>query len=659
LVQLDEPPLDNALFVALEQQIAWHDSLIKQQQFEGAALLPCASQCMLDLLVQVRECMHEADLNAHLNASGPRPAVPPPTPWTSTLPFMSDVAELSALTKWLLEPIGNVCPRVSVRLAYRASQQTTINWQIFAEWGGVAMDAKLVGLIEKVTNGGGLNVRPGQLQTVGEQAKELGNAFEPYAANELTFRAALLHRFNQLLARHLPLVHTGLARKGDSTLGGRICKLRAAVLTEIKSGALEQALSSTTSDSDAMIVLLNRFKAMKQRPRADAEGSGVGTLFVQLHTQIGRVKPRALCRQDKAFRCNFVGEAADDHGGPYREAIASICSELQSPALPLFIRCPNGVHGVGAHRDAYVPNPSAVSSQQIDWFFFVGQLLGLALRQKETQLALSLPSVVWKQLVAQPMDASDLEAFDAMCLQSLDKLRHIDDEGVDASTFSDVIFETFVTQLSDGSDVALLPGGAGLEVTYDGRLEFCDLVQQARLHEASQQCDAILQGLSSLVPQRLLSLFTWDQLELLACGSKDIDIEVLRSKTKYGVGVSPAQRHVRYFWQTLKKFSPERRALFLRFVWGRTRLPATAREWGDVRFTLHTRHTSSPDSSFPVAHTCFFSMELPAYSTAAITYEKILYAISNCQDIDIDTTTSARENRERHVEESDDETVAV
>jgi len=516
-----------------------------------------------------------------------------------------------------------------------------------------------VALIEKVTNGGGLNVRPGQLQTVGEQAKELGNAFEPYTANELTFRAALLHRFNQLLARHLPLVHTGLARKGDSTLGGRICKLRAAVLTEIKSGALEQALSSTTSDSDAMIVLLNRFKAMKQRPRADAEGSGVGTLFVQLHTQIGRVKPRALCRQDKAFRCNFVGEAADDHGGPYREAIASICSELQSPALPLFIRCPNGVHGVGAHRDAYVPNPSAVSSQQIDWFFFVGQLLGLALRQKETQLALSLPSVVWKQLVAQPMDASDLEAFDAMCLQSLDKLRHIDDEGVDASTFSDVIFETFVTQLSDGSDVALLPGGAGLEVTYDGRLEFCDLVQQARLHEASQQCDAILQGLSSLVPQRLLSLFTWDQLELLACGSKDIDIEVLRSKTKYGVGVSPAQRHVRYFWQTLKKFSPERRALFLRFVWGRTRLPATAREWGDVRFTLHTRHTSSPDSSFPVAHTCFFSMELPAYSTAAITYEKILYAISNCQDIDIDTTTSARENRERHVEESDDETVAV
>ena len=48
------------------------------------------------------------------------------------------------------------------------------------------------------------------------------------------------------------------------------------------------------------------------------------------------------------------------------------------------------------------------------------------------------------------------------------------------------------------------------------------------------------------------------------------------------------------------------------FVWGRTRLPATPQEWGDVRFTLHTRHTSTPDQAYPVAHTCFFSLELPA-----------------------------------------------
>ena len=342
-----------------------------------------------------------------------------------------------------------------------------------------------------------------------------------------------------------------------------------------------------------------------------------------------------------------MGESADDHGGPYREVMVEITNELQSDALPLFIRCPNGVNGVGEYRDAFVPNPSAASNVHMDRFYFLGQLLGLALRQKETQLGLTLPSAVWKQLVAEPMDASDLEAFDAMSKQSIDKLRHIDKEGIDAESFADVIFETFTAQLSDGSEVSLLPNGAALDVTFDNRHEFCDALLNARLHEATLQCDAMLQGLSYLIPQRILTLFTWQQLELLACGSREIDLELLRTKTKYGVGVSPTQRHVRYLWQVLRKFSQENRAKFLRFVWGRTRLPATPAEWGDLRFTLHTRHTPNADAAYPVAHTCFFSLELPAYSSYAICHERLLYAITNCLAIDIDTTTSARENRAR------------
>eukprot|EP00966_Prymnesium_polylepis_P252213 5830892-Prymnesium_polylepis.1 len=236
----------------------------------------------------------------------------------------------------------------------------------------------------------------------------------------------------------------------------------------------------------------------------------------------------------------------------------------------------------------------------MEWLCFVGQMLGLALRQRETQLNLSLPSVTWKQLVAQPMDADDLSGFDAMCRQSLDKLRFIDQEGVDADLFGDIIFETFTSQLSDGSEVELLPNGGEVAVTFENRLDFCRDVLHARLHESQRQCDAILQGIASVIPQRVLSLFSWHQLELLACGKSEIDLEALRSRTKYGVGVSPGQRHVRYFWTTLRRFTPEQRALFLRFVWGRTRLPASAAEWGDTRFTLHTRQSSSPDTTFPV-----------------------------------------------------------
>ena len=77
-------------------------------------------------------------------------------------------------------------------------------------------------------------------------------------------------------------MHTGLSRKIE-TLGGRVCLLRGVVYLETKLAALEHALSTTISDSDATTVVLNRFKASKQRSRAEAEHSGQGTLFVQMH----------------------------------------------------------------------------------------------------------------------------------------------------------------------------------------------------------------------------------------------------------------------------------------------------------------------------------------------------------------------------------------
>ena len=637
-VHLGEPPFDHAVFLAIEQHVGWHDMLLKQHlPLEGTALLPCATQCMLDLLVECRERLT---------------SMSPPAPWISSLPCMSEVSELSALTKWLLMPSEYACPRTSLRLAARSSGEQSVDPRAYDKW-TTSLDAQLVDLVSKAHHGSSaLNLRATQIATISEAAREASSTIRAWSHGQVSMRLGLLQRFNQLLTRNIATVHTGMPRKLE-TLGGRLCMLRGAILLETKLNALEQALASTVSDVDATPVVLNRFKASRLRARAEADHSGVGTLFVQLQEQLGRIKPRALFRHDKAFRANLSGENADDHGGPYREALAHIVTELQSDALPLLIRCPNGQNGVGEHRDTYVPNPSATSSVHMEWYYFLGQLFGLALRQKETQLGLSLPSVVWKQLVAEGMDGSDLANFDAMCKQSLDKLRDIDKEGVDAELFADVIFETFTTQLSDGSEVALLPNGSAIDVTFDNRHEFCDAVRQARLHEAQHQCDAILQGLSYVVPQRVLTLFTWQQLELLTCGSKEIDLEMLRTKTKYGVGVSPSQRHVRYLWQTLRRFSPENRALFLRFVWGRTRLPATPGEWGDVRFTLHTRHSGSPDNSYPVAHTCFFSLELPAYTSLATCHEKILYAITNCQNIDIDTTTSARENRERGVEEDD------
>jgi len=47
---------------------------------------------------------------------------------------------------------------------------------------------------------------------------------------------------------------------------------------------------------------------------------------------------------------------------------------------------------------------------------------------------------------------------------------------------------------------------------------------------------------------------------------------------------------------------------------------------------------SPADQYLPVAHTCFFSLELPAYSSLEIMKEKLRYASFNCTAIDGDDT---------------------
>ena len=289
-------------------------------------------------------------------------------------------------------------------------------------------------------------------------------------------------------------------------------------------------------------------------------------------------------------------------GYPPYQVLSLVCAELQSDALALLLPSPNKVHGASRGQEAWVPAPSALAPAQLETLTLVGQLLGMALRQKDTQLSLSLPSMVWKQLVGQPMDAEDLSGFDHLARQSLRSLRDIDKEGVDAESFGQVIFETFTTRLSDETQVELRPGGAATPVTFGNRLEYCELALHARLHESQRQCDALLQGLCYMVPQRLLTLFTWAQLESLCCGAAEVDVELLRSRTKYGVGVSPNQRHVRYFWAAMRRFTPEQRSAFMRFVWGRSRLPASAAEWGDMKLTIHTKHTAQPDRVHPMPH---------------------------------------------------------
>lgn len=87
-------------------------------------------------------------------------------------------------------------------------------------------------------------------------------------------------------------------------------------------------------------------------------------------------------------------------------------------------------------------------------------------------------------------------------------------------------------------------------------------------------------------------------------------------------------------WETLSAFTHKQRQMFLRFVWGRSRLPNSAADFQQKFVVLSCRHNT--DGTLPISHTCFFQLELPRYSCVAVMREKLLYAITECTAIDGD-----------------------
>jgi len=330
----------------------------------------------------------------------------------------------------------------------------------------------------------------------------------------------------------------------------------------------------------------------------------------------------------QAWSVRFTNESGIDAGGLYRDSLAQCCTELQSNVLPLFIPCPNARAGVGITLDKYIPNRACTSDNYFAMYVFVGILMGVAIRTN-TSLSMDLPSMVWKPLVGMELEEGDLTAVDEICVTAMAAIlddKTLAEKGVDAENFVDLYGFTFTYSSSDETVVELVENGKNIPVTWETRHLYSKLVKEFRLHEVQLQVQAIRKGLVSVIPARFLSLLTWKELELEVCGLSEIDIPLLKQNTVY-VGCTSTDQHIKFFWNVLEKFTQLERAQFLRFTWGRSRLPPPA------KFTEKMKIDSSNISPthLPHAHTCFFSLELPKYPNEDMMREKLLKAITMCR----------------------------
>ncbi|KAG6975543.1 hypothetical protein JG688_00002285 [Phytophthora aleatoria] len=453
----------------------------------------------------------------------------------------------------------------------------------------------------------------------------------------LQLRFALLKYLNLSLHNCLPLLDLR-DTKSPWTIAHRLRQLSHCIFFDVKSALVEAAVEATNvpgetsgSSQQTARITLDRMQALESRDDREMEPSVSECFFAQAFRQLHAVDPALLRRQidskGRLFSVKFRGEEGVDWGGVYREGATSMVDDLFSPHFSLFVLCPNGQHDTGNNRGMYLPNPKCTSPVAMQMFAFVGQLLGISLRTRG-DFPFMLPSLVWKQLLGQTLTRSDLEDTDAMFIQMLDGIANCENDGISteeefATAFAGLELR-FTASSCTGEEIELAPGGRQLTVEFHNRLEYCRLAERARLEECSAQVAAMARGFATLFPRRVLTLLTWQELEILACGSPKIDLELWQRHTRYD-GYAEDDLTVQLFWEALAEFSDEQRADFVRFAWGRSRLPRG--KWPQP-FKLSKKGGRDATRSLPVAHTCFFSVELPPYTSRETMCSMLLATIT-------------------------------
>ncbi|TMW54968.1 hypothetical protein Poli38472_014739 [Pythium oligandrum] len=323
------------------------------------------------------------------------------------------------------------------------------------------------------------------------------------------------------------------------------------------------------------------------------------------------------------LRIEFIGEVAIDAGGLEREWFALVTEKLFDETIGLFM-C--------AHVDslAYVINPNSVeaSADHLLYFRGAGRLLGRALLEGQLMKAhLALPLL--KHLLGVPISFSDLEFFDQEVHKSLKWMK--DNEGVDALCLD---FSVTNRKLSGEIEVIdLKENGRNIPVTDENKHEYIYLrLRYIMLDSFAEQLQHLMAGVFEVIPQELILVFDYQELELVLCGVPSIDVDDWKAHTQVSDELS--EEVLGWFWEIVEAFTDEERARLLQFTTGSSRVPVqgfkalTSYDGRICHFTL--KAVPFPENAFPRAHTCFNRIDLPLYKSKK-ELEEVLSLVINME----------------------------
>ncbi|KDO22468.1 hypothetical protein SPRG_12751 [Saprolegnia parasitica CBS 223.65] len=319
------------------------------------------------------------------------------------------------------------------------------------------------------------------------------------------------------------------------------------------------------------------------------------------------------------LRIEFIDEPGLDAGGLLREWVLLLCERLFDESYGLFQA--THVENLGYWLNT---NAAQLRDDHLKCYEFIGRLIAKCLLEGQL-LTVHFALPLLKHILGVPISFSDLEFLDEELCKNANWLR----------TNSNVenLCLDFTVQTLDANGkplppIELKPNGASIPVTDANKDEYLILLLKHYMFDSVQdQITALLKGLYDVIPRNLLSVFDYQELELLICGVPNIDVDdwERHADVKYQDFDHPTKlekRVVEWFWIVVRDFTQEQRARLLQFVTGTSRVPVEGFKGllsndGRVRrFGVQVVARGVPPTGlYPKAHTCFNRIDVPMYDS--------------------------------------------
>ena len=350
-------------------------------------------------------------------------------------------------------------------------------------------------------------------------------------------------------------------------------------------------------------VSVNRFGARKIV--ADGFGDPEQSIISQVAREYASHSDAFRVSGNQPWSVKFLNEKAVDAGGPCRELFTEVSSSIFEKTSQLCVRC----------GELYVPY--AAPGSHMKEYRFIGAFIGMILRSGYMQ-NLPFAPLVWKYLAFQPLTVQDVIHSDRDLKQFITDVRS-------GTTEVRWMFKQW-----DGKCVAL-PGHDTMQPVHPSQYEvYIYEMLQCRLDAIETILEEMRKGFAENTGFTETSQFlTGSSLSYAAQGSPQITLEDLKQMVVWRV-YATTEPIVASFWEAVERFTPQERILLFKFITSLTRKPM-----GTIQLTINPLIVGNPDSCLPTASTCFNQLHLPRYTSTRILYDKLRYAITNCETMEL------------------------